>query len=155
MSQDQLNIHNQIQTSTVENKQLTEKAENKYLDQRADQVGLSVARGEWPQIILKSDQIRLGYSDDWMTERGYFWNEDKGLWEHGQPIGEAPQLYGAAMPYSGYGTSGTRYSYPKGGGGTYSPYQGYADYTEPGQRGYKPQQIQNRPGRFGMITWRI
>ena len=139
------------------NGQLTEEAIDKYESQRADHVGLSITRGEWPQIILESDQIKLGYSDDWMLERGYYWNEDKGYWEHGQPIGDAPQTSGAAMPYSGYGygTSGTRYSYPKGGGGTYSPYQGYADYTEPGQRGFKPQQIQNRPGRFGMITWRI
>jgi len=147
-----------VSTADVDsNGQLTEKAQSKYLDQRAGQVEISWKRGEFPQIVLESDQIRIGMSDDDMLEAGYFWNDDKGLWEYGPQIGEAPQSYGAAMPYSGYGYGGGRRGggYPRGGGGTYSPYQGYADYTEPGQRGFKPQQIQNRPGRFGMITWRI
>ena len=144
--------------------QLTGDAIDKYEQQRADHVGISWMRGEIPQIVLESDRLILGMSKERMDEIGYFWNEDKNLWEYGQQI-EGPQLTGAAMPYSGWGYGGygsggrgrgyPSYSYPSGGGGTYKPYQPYQNLVRPDAQGRAPQQIQNRPGRFGMITWRI
>jgi len=137
------------------NGQITPEAQEKYLSKRADDVGLSITRNEWPQVILESDRLRLGYSNDWMRDHGYFWDEERGYWQYGVEIGEGPQVTGAAMPYTGSGYNYPRYSYPKGGGGTYQPFQSYGNYVEPGQRGNIPQQIQNRPARFGAVTWRI
>ena len=142
--------------------QLTEEAIDKYENQRASHVEISWKRGEIPRIVLESDRLILGMSKERMLEIGYFWNDDKSLWEYGQQI-EGPQLLGAAMPYSGwgyggYGRGGGRgpsYAYPTGGGGTYKPYQPYQNLVNPDVRGRAPQQIQNRPGRFGMITWKI
>ena len=136
---------------------LTPEAIEKYEQEVADNVGWSILnRGEWPTAMTEDTRLRNGWSAAEMTQAGYFYNEDTEVWEYGQPIGDAPQTTGAAMPYGGYGYGGyPKYSYPRGGGGTYSPYQGYADYTEPSSRGYQPQQIQNRPARFGMVSWRI
>ena len=144
--------------------QLTDEAIDKYERQRADHVGTSWMRGEIPRIVLESDRLILGMSVERMEEIGYFWNEDKNLWEYGQQI-EGPQVLGAAMPYGGWGYGGygrgrggrraPSYAYPSGGGGTYKPYQPYQNLVRPDAQGRAPRQIQNRPGRFGMITWRI
>lgn len=134
----------------------TDEAIARYEQSRADDVYRSLQRGEWPQVMTESDRLLNGWSKEWMAEHGYYYDEDKGYWSAGQQIEDAPQTVGAALPYSGYGYGygggGPRYSYPKGGGGTYTP---YFDYTQPGARGQIPQQIQNRPARFGMVSWRI
>ena len=135
---------------------LTPEAIERYESEVAENVGWSILnRGEWPTAMTEDTRLRNGWSAADLTQAGYFYNEDTEVWEYGQPIGDGPQTTGAAMPYGGYGYGGSNYSYPRGGGGTYSPYQGYADYTEPSSRGYQPQQIQNRPARFGMVSWRI
>lgn len=150
------NIYSMSSEDVGADGRLTLEAIEKYEDQRAEHVGMSLLRRQKPQIIMEHDRLANGISRDEMLEMGYYFNPDTDVWEYGQPIGDEPQIAGAAMPYSGYGYGygggGPRYSYPKGGGGTYTP---YFDYTQPGARGRIPQQIQNNPARFGMVTWRI
>jgi hypothetical protein len=134
--------------------------QDELLVQRANHVGTSLRRGDFPQIILRSDQENLGLSDQVMQEMGYVWDDDKGHWVRGEPI-TAPQITGTA---SGFGYT----SYPRGGGfrgggGGYS-YPSYLprddrpfpqSFVQQGQRGRVPQADRIRAANFGVIDWRI
>jgi hypothetical protein len=136
-------------------------------DSRKEHLEMMLLRGEFPQIIWDDSRRSLGISDEQLKERGYFWNEEKGYWEFGEPLPDAPQTYGAGRGYGGY------YNYPsrgyrggggrRGGGGSYS-YPSYLpreqepfprSFVGKEQRGQVPQADRRRAARFGAVTWRI
>jgi hypothetical protein len=139
--------------------------------QKARNKGQLIDLGEefYPLYITKEEQTYLGYSDADMAEQGYVFDKESQTWILGERI-DTPQTYGAAAPYSyGYPSYGypaygyPQYVYPEGGGGyTYpqsfvgregGPYP--QSFVGREQRGMSPEQARNRPGRFGMVTWRI
>jgi len=124
---------------------------------RYQMVAEQIRRAEYPTVVLRSDQMDLGLSDEQMIrELGYHWDEREGHWVYGGLI-ETPEITGTA--YGGY-PSGYRPYYRRGyggggGGGGGGGYSGVYPYPEQQQRGQAPQREFRDPSRFGLVSWRI
>jgi len=152
--------------------------------QHAENMRMMVLRGQRPVVLFKEDQLLNGWTDAQLEGAGYTWNEETQQWVWGPPIDEGgPQVTGAAQPYSYGGYGYPRYRYGGGGGGrgggggggSYSypsrlpgrgaqyttrlPSRGQTAYpqrfTQLEQAGRTPRQVNERPGRFGLVSWRI
>ena len=137
---------------------------------RAYTVASGFARGEYPSIVLASDQRALKLSDADLEAAGYQKNEE-GNWVRldVQAMPEVTQEWGGggggALQQRGYYGGGNGGG-GGGGGGGYSV--SYPSYTQTGRggggvsylqpspgAGRGPGGMNIRPGLFGLVNWRI
>jgi hypothetical protein len=135
--------------------------------QRARHVAMSLMRGDYPQVILESDRIHMGFSTSDMEGQGYVWDAEKEHWIYAG-VTEGPEVAGATKTYGGGGGGYAGYPRTGGGGGGYGypvfgagggveinfP-EGTQSFVRRGQRGVTPQQRRNQAARFGAVSWRI
>jgi len=138
--------------------------------QKARNIRQLLDLGIRPQRISDQERLYLQLSEEEMKGIGYVWDEEQQNWIAGEILEEAPQSYGAAAPYPGYGGYGYGYQPRYGGGGGgygYPVYggggggveinfpEGGRSFVEQQRRGQTPQQRRNQAARFGAVTWRI